>query len=513
MEKYYEEYAETFNGRPEVVSWINTTLSNYLKKNQPTQGEVEHILDYLLSDDSPKRLERMSYGEALSNTEQWNRRQQKLGSDIQELPEDTEIALDFGDGFKIVKLIGENAYKREGFLMGHCVASYYEKEAEIYSLRDSKNKPHCTIERDRQIKGKGNGDIHPKYIDYVVKFLEHIGMKVSDHEMLHLGYINTEGFKEYFGKETKAKLYGGKYLQKNERMINKEGNEFSTLELLDHVPFINSLLGEFRFDLNLSTFVPLAVNFLGEVVERSEQDNGDDSLQIISRDDYARISNIYDYARISDSGYAEQISNSGKHVKIGNSGVHARIGNSGDRAQIGNSCKYARIANSGHRVKIGNTGSDGRISNSGGYAQIVSAATYVDIGNSGGHAQIGNSGDRAQIGNSGNYVQIGNSGDYVKISNSGSFADIGNSGDHAKISNSGVFARINSSGKHAVLSAIGNNAMVRGKKGSWIVLAEYDISGVIKNVVSRKVTGRAIKEDTWYTLKDGKFTEVNWLNL
>jgi hypothetical protein len=62
--------------------------------------------------------------------------------------------------------------------MSHCVASYYGRDTVIYSLRDSNNNPHCTIEDGNQIKGKGNGSVDPKYIDYVVKFLEKLGMTV-----------------------------------------------------------------------------------------------------------------------------------------------------------------------------------------------------------------------------------------------------------------------------------------------------------------------------------------------
>ena len=38
--------------------------------------------------------------------------------------------------------------------MSHCVASYYGRDVEIYSLRDKKNLPHCTLEKDNQIKGE-----------------------------------------------------------------------------------------------------------------------------------------------------------------------------------------------------------------------------------------------------------------------------------------------------------------------------------------------------------------------
>lgn len=175
----YLEYAKTFNASEEVIYWVEHNLTNHLKSNPENQDEIEHTLDYLISSDAPKRLKAMSYEEAVKNAEKWLKAQQKKGQDIKEKPEDTEVVLDFKDGFKIVKLIGENAYKREGYLMSHCVASYYGKGKEIYSLRDSDNLPHCTMEKDQQVKGKGNGNIHPKYISYVVKFLEHVGMTVG----------------------------------------------------------------------------------------------------------------------------------------------------------------------------------------------------------------------------------------------------------------------------------------------------------------------------------------------
>lgn len=160
----YLEYAKTFGASEEVQFWIAHNLVNYLEKNPEVQDEIEHIIDYLISKDAPARLRGMAYAEAKSNAEKWVKAQAKKGEDIKETDKDTETVLDFNDGFRIVKLVGENAYKREGFLMRHCVASYFGKNTEIYSLRDKDNLPHCTMEKDQQIKGKGNGDIHPRYV-------------------------------------------------------------------------------------------------------------------------------------------------------------------------------------------------------------------------------------------------------------------------------------------------------------------------------------------------------------
>jgi hypothetical protein len=210
----YTEYAKSLNANVEVLSWIEHTLANYLKKNEENQGEIEHIIDYLISPEAPqKNLTAMSYNDAKKNTERWVTLMNKRATHIKETAEDTKVVLDFKNGFKIVRLVGKNAYQREGLLMGHCVGSYFGNKKEIYSLRDKNNMPHCTMEKDQQIKGKGNGDIHPKYIDYVVRFLEHVGMKVRDSEMKHLGY-EVEAFPEY----CKNKLYRDRYIRSGEKV-------------------------------------------------------------------------------------------------------------------------------------------------------------------------------------------------------------------------------------------------------------------------------------------------------
>lgn len=115
----YIEYAKTFNANEETLYWIKYNLSNYLKENPENQDEIEHIIDYFIAK-QPKRLHRMSYVEAKSNSEKWTKAQQKKGKHIKETEEDTEIVLDFKDGFKIVKLVSKVAYEREGYLMRHC---------------------------------------------------------------------------------------------------------------------------------------------------------------------------------------------------------------------------------------------------------------------------------------------------------------------------------------------------------------------------------------------------------
>ena len=117
-------------------------------------------------------------------------------------------------------------------------------------------------------------------------------------------------------------------------------------------------------------------------------------------------------------------------------------------------------------------------------------------------AQIGSSGNSARICSSGSLAQIGSSGNYAKIGSSGNYAQIGSSGD---------FAKITSEGYHSVVMAAGYNSIARAKKGSWITLAEWNEKDghtwTPKCVKTEYVDGERIKEDTFYKLVDGEFTE------
>ena len=96
---------------------------------------------------------------------------------------------------------------------------------------------------------------------------------------------------------------------------------------------------------------------------------------------------------------------------------------------------------------------------------------------------------------------------------SGNSAQIGSSGDSAKIGSSGYYAQINSTGEDAVIMCAGRKSKAKGKKGSWITLAEW-VKDEEKGryvpicVKTERVDGEKIKEDTYYTLKNGEFSEV-----
>ena len=427
MNKYIE-YARAFTASEEVVYWVSHNLANHLKDNPEVQDEIEHIIDYFASDAAPKRLRGMSYAEAKANTEKWNATLQKKGANIKEKPEDTETVLDFKDGFRVVKLIGKVAFEREGFLMRHCSASYFnKKDTEVYSLRDSENMPHCTMEKNKQVKGKGNGNIHPKYVGYVVKFLEHIGMAVGDNEMEHLGYINVEKFKKDLHKDTD--YFNEKYVREDTKLLDKDGNEYLSLDLLDVKP----LLKEDEHNV-------LRINF--------------------------------DLAALCKLSF-EWIQKKIKKVQSGNSSRQAQSGNYSHQAQSGDSSRQAQSGDSSHQAQSGN------------YSH---------------QAQSGDSSRQAQSGNSSRQAQSGNSSHQAQ------------SGDSSRQAQSGNYSQQEMNGLYSVSVNAGDDGMIKGKIGCWFALTEWfqdtDKNWKPKCVKATKIDGKKIKEDTWYTLKNGKFVEV-----
>lgn len=188
-------YVSEMNLQGEQLQWVNSALLKWVKNStEVDQSAIEHLIDFLASDEAPQKMIRMSVEQALEKAEQWTKSQQKKGKHIEETEADTTTLMTFSDGGKIVELIGENAFRREGFLMSHCAGSMSKSGYKIYSYRDGKNMPHATFQVSKngdeflQIKGKGNGPIHPKYIDIVIEFLTIIGFKVREQEMRNLGY-------------------------------------------------------------------------------------------------------------------------------------------------------------------------------------------------------------------------------------------------------------------------------------------------------------------------------------
>ena len=87
------------------------------------------------------------------------------------------------------------------------------------------------------------------------------------------------------------------------------------------------------------------------------------------------------------------------------------------------------------------------------------------------------------------------------------------SGNYAQCVSSGYGAKCVSSGNYSVVVGIGVNNIAKAVKGCWITLAEWKYDSEKETTIpvcvkTEYVDGEKIKENVFYKLVDGEFTEV-----
>lgn len=154
-----------------------------------------------------------------------------------------------------------------------------------------------------------------------------------------------------------------------------------------------------------------------------------------------------------------------------------------------------------------------------GFATIYSRGYGAKIYSGGGDAKIISDGNNAIINSEGSsdeiysigcFARIYSIGDNAKI-NANAHSKIFSTGDYAQIFTSGTGVEVYSMGYHSVINCQGDNTIVRAKKGSWITLTEWKMIGGVLEVSCVKteyVDGERIKEDTFYTIRNGEFVEL-----
>lgn len=91
---------------------------------------------------------------------------------------------------------------------------------------------------------------------------------------------------------------------------------------------------------------------------------------------------------------------------------------------------------------------------------------------------------------------------------SGDFSTAGSSGNSSTAAATGAYCSAKADGKDSIAVANGYKSKARGAIGCYIVLTEDDDDGNMLLAKMAKVDGAVIKENTWYTLKNGEFVEA-----
>jgi hypothetical protein len=360
------------------------------------------------------------------------------------------------------------------------------------------------MEKDKQIKGKGNGDIHPKYIKYVVAFLEKTGQEVRESEMNHLGYVDISKIKD--AHVVFNDLFKKKYFFKKNPIVDKEGNPYQSVLLWEK-------FGLFSFDakFNIKWNFDIGVSvqtFIKNITKGKLKSNTGHRSAASNTGDCSAASNTGDYSAASNTGDYSAASNTGHYSAASNTGHYSAASNTGDHSAASNTGHYSAASNTGHYSAASNTGDYSAASNTGHYSAASNTGHYSAASNTGDRSAASNTGDCSAASNTGDCSAASNTGYRSAASNTGHRSAASNTGDcSAAISNGyGSKSWVEKSTSLAIAS--GKEGMAKGLIGSWIVVVERDDQWNIVCVKTAMIDGKKLKPDVFYTVKNKRFVEV-----
>ena len=279
--------------------------------------------------------------------------------------------------------------------------------------------------------------------------------------------------------------------------------------------------------LNLSLFIKASFEFLWDRFWYKDNATSGDYSQVATSGDYSQVATNGDYSKVATSGYYSQVATSGGYSQVATSGYSSQVATSGYYSQVATSGYYSQVATSGDSSKVATNGDSSQVATSGdssqvatsGYSSKVATNGYSSkVATSGDYSQVATSGDSSKVATNGNYSQVATSGDSSKVATNGDSSQVATSGcsskvatngDSSQVATSGCSSQVEINGRDSVGANIGINGSIKGKKGCWITLAEYDTENKIKFVRSVQIDDKNIKENTWYKLQNNEFIEVN----
>ena len=181
---------------------------------------------------------------------------------------------------------------------------------------------------------------------------------------------------------------------------------------------------------------------------------------------------------------------------------------SGDYSTAGSSGNYSTAGSSGNSSTAGSSGNSSTAGSSGNYSTAGSSGNYSTAGSSGYSSTAGSSGNSSTAGSSGYSSTAGSSGYSSTAGSSGNYSTAGSSGNYSTAAATGAYCRAKADGKGNIAVANGAHSKVRGVLGCYLALTEYDDDGNMLWAKMEKVDGASVKENVWYTLKNGEFVEA-----
>ena len=170
-----------------------------------------------------------------------------------------------------------------------------------------------------------------------------------------------------------------------------------------------------------------------------------------------------------------------------------------------------------NRAKKKTSGDSSSAATSGYYSSAATSGDRSSAATSGNYSSAATSGDSSSAATSGDFSSAATSGDSSSAATSGDSSSAATSGNRSSAATSGNYSTATATGgycsaqvegKNSLAIANGAHSKARGVLGCYLVLTEYADGGKLLWAKIAKVDGTAIKENVWYTLKNGEFEEV-----
>ena len=100
------------------------------------------------------------------------------------------------------------------------------------------------------------------------------------------------------------------------------------------------------------------------------------------------------------------------------------------------------------------------------------------------------------------------SGHSSQLATSGHSSRLATSGHYSRLATSGDYSQLAIKGKNSIGAAVGRHSTIKGIKGTWIVLAEYNNKYEVICVKSAQIDGKTLKANIAYKLENGEFVEA-----
>jgi len=281
---------------PELLPTVNLLSTedrdiHAMQSNQLVSGylsNIPHIADWLRAavvngdawlkrvdeKNRPKKLMKFgSLDQIMAEADKAMLKAAQKGRDIQLDESQEKLIRPLSDGYTLVELLSPEALDRESASMQHCIGNggYDFKVGEdafrYISLRDSSNKPHATMELERdengeweiaQFQGKQNQPPVQKYCDVLVPYFKEENFRLSRSVKKRLPYmIDTDG--NWHGRETLPRtMICDEFTTSSDEYVNVRKEEIeSIINMPDHLTVLKKFGISFKKLTNFPSVIEM----------------------------------------------------------------------------------------------------------------------------------------------------------------------------------------------------------------------------------------------------------------